>query len=178
MGIFQLYKKKNLFAKYFIFKEAKEASIKGKELSHYKYIHLATHGVVNDEFPELSALLLAQDSTAEEDGILYSGEIYGLEWNAELVTLSACETGLGKIAEGEGILGLTRGFIYAGAKNLMVSLWRVSDASTSRLMIEFYNHLLTGKTKPDALKKAKLKLLRSKEFHHPYYWAPFVLIGN
>lgn len=177
--IHDLHQKKNLFAKYFLFKDAKEENLKNPELSHYKFIHLATHGFVNDEVPELSGLVLSQsEEDSEEDGILYVGEIYNLKWKADMVALSACETGLGKVVKGEGIIGLTRAFMYAGAENVLVSLWKVSDQSTSDLMINFYNHLLEGNTKAASLREAKLKLIKSKDFSNPYYWAPFIMIGN
>ena len=123
--------------------------------------------------------MLAQDSTLAEDGILYLGEVYNLNLNADLVVLSACETGLGKIARGEGLIGLTRGFLYAGAQNLLVSLWQVNDASTSQLMIDFYRNMLNGESKPTALREAKLALIENDpKYAGPYYWAPFVLIGK
>lgn len=177
-SITKLLKDKNLFARYFLLKDAREEVVKSGELEHYRYIHFATHGIINDQNPRLSGLLLSQDSTSSEDGILYSGEIYGLKLNAELVVLSACETGLGKIVQGEGVMGLTRGWLYAGTRNIMVSLWKVADASTSELMIEFYNQLLEGRSKSAALRSAKMKLLDNAEYADPYYWAPFVLIGR
>ncbi|MEP1033488.1 CHAT domain-containing tetratricopeptide repeat protein [Ekhidna sp.] len=173
-----LHQKRNLFAKSFLFKDAREENLKDPDLGRYKYIHLATHGFVNDETPELSGLVLSQIADSEQDGILYVGEIYNLSWNADLVSLSACETGLGKVVKGEGIIGLTRAFMYAGAENVLVSLWKVSDASTSQLMIDFYNQLLTNSSKSEALRRAKLNLIKSKQYSAPYYWAPFVLIGN
>lgn len=177
-GISKLVTDKNLFAKYFLFKDAREEVIKSGELSKYRYIHFATHGIINDNYPELSGLLLSQDSTSREDGILYTGEIYGLKLNAELVVLSACETGLGKIVKGEGIMGLTRGWIYAGAKNVIVTLWKVSDQSTVDLMIDFYNHLISGNGITYSLREAKLELIKNPEYAEPYFWAPFILIGN
>jgi CHAT domain-containing protein len=103
-----------------------------------------------------------------------------LKLNADLVTLSACSTGLGKLVNGEGILGLTRAFFYAGARNVTVSLWNVNDASTSTLMKAFYENLNRGLSKSAALRQAKLTLLHSKEsvWHHPYFWAAFVLVGE
>ncbi|MBS1977751.1 MAG: CHAT domain-containing protein [Bacteroidetes bacterium] len=177
-NITKLLKDKNLFATYFLLRDAREEVVKSGELEQYRYIHFATHGIINDQNPRLSGLLLSQDSTSSEDGILYSGEIYSLKLNAELVVLSACETGLGKIVQGEGVMGLTRGWLYAGTKNIIVSLWKVADASTSELMIEFYNHLLEGRSKSAALRSAKMKLLANDEYADPYYWAPFVLIGR
>lgn len=177
-GISKLVTGKNLFAKYFLFKEAREEVIKSGELSKYRFIHFATHGIINDNYPELSGLLLSQDSVSREDGILYTGEIYGLKLNAELVVLSACETGLGKIVKGEGIMGLTRGWIYAGAKNVIVTLWKVSDQSTVDLMIDFYNHLLSRNGITYSLREAKFELIKNPAYAEPYFWAPFILIGN
>jgi len=163
--------------KYFIEEDASEERIKQGELENFDYIHLATHGFVNSQYPELSGLLLTQDPKSTEDGILYSGEILGLKLNAQLVTLSACETALGKKIEGEGIRGLSTAFIFAGAKNVIASLWKVSDQSTSELMIEFYTELLSGKDKATSLRLAKLSLINTEKYNHPYYWAPFVQIG-
>jgi len=159
---------------------ANEQFIKSGGLEKYKVLHFATHGFVNSEKPELSGILLAQDSIGNQDGILYSGEIYNLKLNADLVVLSACETGLGKINKGEGIIGLTRALLYAGSKNIIVSLWQVSDESTSDLMIDFYNNLLNTKNKSfsDPLRKAKLKMISEGKFAHPFYWSPFILVGE
>lgn len=172
------FQNKNAFARYFLFSDAREEVLKSDSLSKYNYLHLATHGFVNENKPELSGLLLSQDSTNKEDGILYSGEIYNLKLKAELVTLSACETGLGKLVKGEGMIGLTRSFLYAGAKNVMVSLWKVSDNSTSNLMVDFYNQLFDGHNKSVSLQKSKQELIKSGNYSLPYYWAPFVLIGH
>lgn len=163
-------------------KNANEEYIKTGELEKYKYIHFATHGFVNVNKPELSGLLLAQDTTLNEDGILYMGEIYNLHLNADLSVLSACETGLGEIKKGEGLIGLTRALLYAGSKNIIVSLWKVSDNSTSDLMIDFYKTLLETNQKEHtfsfALQKAKLNLIQKGHYAHPFYWSPFILIGQ
>ncbi|MEQ8535039.1 MAG: CHAT domain-containing protein, partial [Imperialibacter sp.] len=147
-------------------------------LGQYKFLHFATHGMVNEAKPELSRIFLSPGN--DEDGSLYSGEIYSLGINADLVNLSACETGLGKVTRGEGIIGLSRALMYAGAKNLIVSLWQVADASTASLMIEFYKqHLYHSDNNlfADDLRKAKLSLLNSENYKDPYYWAPFILVG-
>ena len=165
--------------KCFLKTNASEKNFKDQSTVNYRFVHLATHGFVNEEKPGFSGLLLSPDETSSEDGILYLAEVYNLQLNAELMTLSACETGLGKIARGEGLIGLTRGFLYAGAQNLLVSLWKVNDASTSRLMIDFYEDLLNGNSKSAALQTAKLNLINSDaKYADPYYWAPFVLIGR
>ncbi len=165
------------FSKYFLKKDANEELIKKGELARYDYIHFATHGLVNAQYPELSGLLLAQNKQSVEDGILYTGEIFGLKLKAQLVTLSACETALGKRVEGEGVRGLTSAFLLAGARTVVVSLWKVADESTARLMISFYNQLLSGKDKASSLREAKLSLLHDSKYAHPFYWAPFVQIG-
>jgi CHAT domain-containing protein len=119
-------------------REANETQLKAGAWGDYRILHLATHGRVNEKNPKLSGLVLTrEDSSSKEDGILHLGEIYNLNLNADLVVLSACETGLGQVAKGEGIIGLTRGFLDAGASNLLVSLWQVSDATTADLMVDF-----------------------------------------
>lgn len=159
--------------------EASESFIKSNDLKKYKYLHFATHGIVNESKPELSEIYLYKEKNSKEDGNLFSGEIYNLAINAELVTLSACQTGLGKITKGEGIIGLSRALLYAGAKNVVVSLWTVSDASTSKLMVDFYGNILKDKGGYGlSLQQAKKQLIEEKTFSKPYYWAPFVLIGK
>lgn len=177
----QLFAQKQGKTQMYLLDKANESQIKSKELKKYRYVHLATHGVVDEAAPELSRVFLAKNN--KDDGSLYFGEIFNLELNANLVTLSACETGLGKLSRGEGIIGLTRALLYAGAKSVMVSLWSVADESTSQLMIYFYEYLLEGKSKYEALRQAKLKLIREGENYKgeplpAYYWAPFVLIGK
>jgi CHAT domain-containing protein len=159
---------------------ANERKLKSVRLENYQFIHLATHGFVNEESPELSGLLLAQDTSEfDEDNVLYMGELYNLRLNADLVTLSACETGLGKIIQGEGVVGLTRALTYAGARNILVSLWKVNDASTAALMISFYKTLLQNNQTQisSALRDAKLAMIKDEKFSDPYYWSPFVLTG-
>ncbi|MDQ4141858.1 MAG: CHAT domain-containing protein, partial [Bacteroidota bacterium] len=173
-----LFKGKGAVARVYLHHQAREDQFKKEEVSSYNYIHLATHGFVNEKYPELSGLLFSQESSNREDGILYTGEIYNLRLKAELVTLSACETGLGKLAQGEGVIGLTRALLYAGAKNILVSLWKVYDGSTADLMEYFYRELLSGKDKATALQLAKRKMIRKSKYNQPYYWAPFILIGK
>lgn len=149
-------------------------------ISGYKYIHLATHGFVNSEKPELSGIQFSVSST--NDGVMYSGDVYNLSLKCDLLALSACETGLGKIMKGEGIVGLTRAFLYSGAANLLVSLWKVSDNSTSQMMVEFYRQMLLKENSElnyaALLQKAKQILILDKNYSRPYYWAPFILIGD
>lgn len=156
--------------------QAREERMKSDELKKFDIVHLATHGIVDEANPELSKIFLKAGNS--EDGYLYSGEIYNLKLNAQLVTLSACQTGLGKIAKGEGVIGLSRALIYAGAQNIMVSFWSVADESTALLMEDFYtNTMQTKSTFTQSLQQVKIKMLNSKAYHSPYYWAPFVLIG-
>lgn len=156
--------------------QANEGAVKSEELSKYDMVHFATHGIVDESSPELSKIFLKAGSS--DDGYLYSGEIYNLKLNAQLVTLSACQTGLGKIAKGEGVIGLSRALIYAGAKNIMVSFWSVADESTALLMEDFYKQTLqTKSTFSQSLQQVKKKMLENSTYSSPYYWAPFVLIG-
>lgn len=157
--------------------EASEANFKSENLGRYRYLHFATHGLVNESEPALSRIFLKPGTN--EDGSLYTGEIYNLNIDADLVTLSACETGLGKVAKGEGIVGLSRALQYAGANNIIVSLWQVADESTAQMMIEFYKYNLNNEHHGynTALRQAKLSLISSEEYARPYYWAPFILVG-
>ena len=160
--------------------DAQEQVLKSKEAARYRFVHLATHGLTSESAPALSRLLLAPaDPSSEEDGTLHLGEVYGLSLNAELVVLSACETGLGRLVSGEGVIGLTRGFLFAGAENLVVSLWQAPDAPTRDLMVRFYDELLSGTPRGRALHAAKRSLLRSSPRQaDPFVWAPFILIGS
>ncbi len=160
---------------------ANEDYVKSGKLKDYKYIHFASHGMVNTDKPELSGIILAQDSASKEDGILHTGEMYNLELNADLTVLSACETGLGEITKGEGLIGLSRALLYAGSKNIIVSLWKVADNSTSQLMVDFYDNLLQdekNRNYSQALREAKLKMIAGGKYAHPFYWSPFILIGK
>ena len=174
--IAKLFQANNISTTSYLNNNATESRLKSNEITNYDYIHLATHGVVNERYPDLSQIYLKAD--IQNDGNLYTSEIYGLKLKAKLVTLSACETGLGQISRGEGIVGLSRSLIFSGAENLVVSYWQVADESTSRLMIGFYKNLLENPKRDIsfALRASKLELLNSKEFAAPYYWAP--LIGN
>ncbi|MCF6365802.1 MAG: CHAT domain-containing protein [Bacteroidales bacterium] len=175
-GIFKKNKKQALSV---IEKQATETFLKNANLKDYKYIHIATHGIVNTYEPKLSGLIFYPED-ADNDGVLYSGEIYNLELDADLTVLSACETGLGKISKSEGIIGLSRALLYAGSDNTIVSLWKVSDNSTSTLMIDFYKNLLENEDdKTGALHAAKIDMINNGgDFAHPFFWSPFVLIGK
>jgi CHAT domain-containing protein len=153
-------------------KDANEAAFR-QYGGEFRYLHFATHGEFNADAPLKSALLLAKD--AQNDGLLTVDKLYSLRLDADLVTLSACETGLGKIANGDDVVGLTRGFLYAGASTIVASLWQVDDQATSYLMTRFYDNLKAG-DKREALRQAQLDA--RKRYAHPYYWAAFQLTGN
>lgn len=158
---------------------ANESAIKSLTLKDFSYLHFASHGTVDEDHPELSKIYLYEKNTNDkEDGSLYASEIYNLPMNAELVTLSACETGSGKVTKGEGVVGLTRSLVFAGAKNIVVSHWKVSDRATAILMVSFYKKAMSSDNYATDLQKAKLELIASKTFAAPYYWAPFVLFGK
>ncbi len=146
----------------------------------YKYLHISTHGFVNEDKPQLSGLAFSQpdDSSLIDDGILYSRETYNLDLNADLVVLSSCESGIGKLVRGEGLMTLARGFLYSGADNVVVSLWKVFDEHTSQLMIEFYRQIVAGKSYSAALREGKLKLIKNENTAFPTSWSSFVLIGH
>jgi len=151
------------------------------ELSQYRFVHFATHGYVDSSRPDLSAIVLSlvDEQGKTQDGFLRSHEIFNLKLPAELVVLSACETGLGKDVKGEGLVGLTRGFMYAGARRLIVSLWNVNDKATATLMTRLYSDMLKSKKTPAAsLRAAQVAMLRTKEWNSPYYWAAFVMQGE
>jgi CHAT domain-containing protein len=158
-------------AKVLLRKEATETAFKNLG-EQFRYIHFATHGLFESDSPLNSGLFLVKDS--ENDGLLSVHELYSLRLNADLVTLSACETGLGKLNAGDDVVGLTRGFIYAGSNSVVASLWKVDDLATSQLMAGFYYNL-NNVIKRDALRQAQLTI--KEQYVHPYYWAAFQLTG-
>lgn len=160
-------------------------------LFRYRMLHFATHGVLEDDAGVATqpALVLSLDSGGENTGsLLQFTDILTLKLNADLVVLSACQTGLGRLRKGEGIIGLTRAFLYAGASSVVVSLWKVQDQSTSLLMEHFYGQLKQGQSKAEALRQAKLAVLQAtidlkaidmpQPLASPFFWAPFILIGD
>lgn len=157
--------------------EATEQNFKSL-ISQYQYIHIASHAIINAQTPYLSRILFTHSNGGKEDDIFYSGEAYSLNLHARLLVLSSCQSGLGKLIKGEGFLAFTRGFLYAGADNMVVSLWRVFDKSTSFLMKAFYRNLLTGKNFARSLQMAKLSLLKNGDSAAPKHWAGFILIGE
>jgi CHAT domain-containing protein len=161
--------------------DASKATAMSHELSDYKIVHLATHGLVNSEHPALSGLVfsLIDREGQNEDGFLRLSDIYNLELNAGLVVLSACQTALGKQINGEGLIGITRGFMYAGSPRVMASLWKVDDEATAELMKKFYEGILkNGQRPPEALRAAQMWMLKQPRWKAPYYWAGFILQGE
>ncbi|MBW4561830.1 MAG: tetratricopeptide repeat protein [Mojavia pulchra JT2-VF2] len=151
------------------------------ELSQYRIVHFATHGILNSKHPELSGVVLSLfDETGKaQNGFLRLHDVFNLKLPAELVVLSACETGLGEEVKGEGLIGLTRGFMYAGSPRVLVSLWSVDDEATSELMKQFYSKMLQGGLKPAAaLRAAQLEMWRNPNYQSPYFWAAFTLQGD
>jgi CHAT domain-containing protein len=162
--------------------EANRTTVTGGELGNYRIVHFATHGLVNNVHPELSGLVLSlvNERGEPQDGFLRLNEIYNLKLPADTVVLSACQTGLGKEIKGEGLVGLTRGFMYAGAARVVTSLWKVDDQATSELMKYFYQGMLgPQKLSPAAaLRAAQVAMWKQKGWESPYYWAAFVLQGE
>ena len=160
---------------------ANRAIATGDELSKYRYVHFATHGYLDTTRAGLSAIVLSlvDEQGKPQDGFLRTHDIYNLKLPAELVVLSACETGLGKAVTGEGLEGLTRGFMYAGARRVVVSLWNVNDKATAALMQRLYVEMLkSNKTPAAALRAAQIQLLRTRQWQSPYYWAAFMMQGE
>ncbi|HEY8461988.1 MAG TPA: CHAT domain-containing protein, partial [Blastocatellia bacterium] len=161
--------------------KANRAAVTSGRLSQYRYVHFATHGLADSERPELSTIVLSlyDERGRPQDGFLRAHEVYNLDLPAELVTLSACETGLGKLTRGEGLVSLTRGFMYAGAARVAVSLWSVNDRATAELMTKFYRRMLANGERPAAaLRAAQVEMWRDKRWESPYYWAAFILQGE
>ncbi len=160
---------------------AKESQFK-KNAAKYKYIHVASHSLVNDRDPLYSQLIFAPEAEGDstEDGILHTYELYHMKLNDNVVVLSACKTGTGAYQKGEGIISLARGFIYAGASGVLMSLWEVADKSTSDIMYYFYDELSGGKSRSEALREAKLRYLTNADafMANPYYWAGFSYLGR
>jgi CHAT domain-containing protein len=163
------------------FEASRETALR-PAIGEYRIVHFATHGMLNNIHPELSGIVLSlvDEAGQQQDGFLRLQDIYNLKLPAELVVLSACQTGLGKEIKGEGLIGLTRGFMYAGAPRVVASLWKVDDRATSELMKRFYQGLLGPEAlRPAAaLRQAQLSMWKQKQWRAPYYWAAFVLQGE
>jgi CHAT domain-containing protein/Tfp pilus assembly protein PilF len=160
---------------------ASRSRITRPELGRYRIVHIATHGLVNTEHPELSGIVLSlvDERGQAQDGFLRLHDVYNLNWTADLVVLSACQTALGKEIRGEGLVGLTRGFMYGGARRVLASLWNVNDGATAQFMRHFYQaHLGQGLSPPAALRVAQVEMWKRPQWRSPYYWAAFVLQGE
>ena len=160
---------------------ANEAELEARDLRQYRVLHFATHGLLNAERPQFTGVVLSLvGNRAGSDGFLRTDEVFNLKLGAPLVMLSACETGLGREKRGEGVMGLTRAFMYAGAPTVGVSLWSVADKSTADLMTDFYKNLLGPQpAQPTAaMRAARLSMIAGKKYSAPFYWAPFILVGD
>jgi CHAT domain-containing protein len=161
--------------------QASRATVLDPALGQYRYLHFATHGYLDSERPGLSALVFSMVDAQgkQQDGFLRANDIYNLKLPAELVVLSACQTGLGKDVKGEGLIGLTRGFMYAGAARVVVSLRNVNDKATADLMTKFYEKMLKQGQRPAAaLRAAQVEMWKQKQWQSPYYWAAFTMQGE
>ena len=161
--------------------QANRTNALSNQLSQYRFIHWATHGFANTQKPELSGIVmsLVDQNGAGSNGYLLLEDIFNLSFNADLVVLSACETGLGEVVQGEGLIGLTRGLMYAGTPRVVTSLWAVPDNQTADLMGKFYEKMLQQNLRPaEALRAAQLEMFRSRPWMAPYYWAAFTLQGE
>jgi CHAT domain-containing protein len=160
---------------------ANRQTVLSHNLSGYRIIHFATHGLMHSHYPELSGIVLSlvNEQGQPVDGFLRLNEIYNLNLSADLVVLSACQTALGKEVKGEGLIGLTRGFMYAGSPRVVASLWKVDDVATAELMKLFYQKMLKEKMRPaTALRAAKVEMWKQKRWNAPFYWAAFELQGE
>jgi CHAT domain-containing protein len=170
-------------SKVYVGQEASEARVKA-EAGGSRILHLATHGILNDASPMYSQIVLAHTvGDTNEDGLLEAWEIMNLELKADLVVLSACETARGKLGAGEGMIGLSWALFVAGSPATVVSQWKVESASTTELMVAFHRNLKGQNrgqrlTKAEAMRRAALRLLKLKEYRHPFYWAAFVIVGD
>ena len=161
-------------------RHASENNLTTRDLKKYRVLHIATHGLLDAERPQFTGVVLSLVGNRTGDGFLRTEEVFNLGLNRPLVMLSACETGLGREQRGEGVLGLTRAFMYAGAPTVGVSLWSVADNSTALLMTDFYKkYLAAPNASPTAsLRAAQRTMIAGKKFSAPFYWSPFVLNGE
>jgi CHAT domain-containing protein len=196
--IINIFTKHNKKANGYLLKEASESNFR-KIFSSSRCVHIATHGFVNDAHPELSGIIFYSDSAnsindngnytflndanvtsnnSHNDGILYTSEIYNLQCEVDLIVLSACKTGIGELIRGEGLMAMTRGFIYAGVDNIIFTIWKVSDKQTKKFMLEFYKYFLSGHSYSKALQKSKIMLINDISTSYPLFWGGFLLIGS
>jgi CHAT domain-containing protein len=161
------------------FQASREAAL-NPDLENYGTIIFATHGLLNSQHPELSGLVLSlyDKNGTPQNGFLRLQDIYNMRLNADLVVLAACETGLGKDIRSEGLVGLTRGFMYAGARRVMASLWKVDEEATVELVKRFYRQVEKGKSPSAALRQAQIEMRQKQRWQSPYFWAGFTLQGD
>ena len=160
---------------------ASRATVFEPGVEDHRILHFATHAIVDNERPELTgiALSLFDEHGEARDGFLRLHDVYNMKLPVDLVVLSGCSSALGKAVSGEGLISLVRGFMYAGTRRVVASLWRVDDEATSELMTRFYRGMWTeGLTPSAALRVAQLDLMAQKRWRHPFYWAAFVLSGD
>jgi len=162
----------------FLREKASEAELRSLKLDDFKIIHFAAHALVDDQKPARSFIVLSRNQDSRQYDFVQMRDIYNLRMNSDLVALSACQTGLGRLIRGEGIEGLSRAFFYAGASSVLMSLWAVNDQASYQLMERFYYHLRSSESIMQSLQKAKLEMVHSGVFSHPFYWAGFVITGN
>ena len=151
------------------------------KLGDYRIVHFATHGLINNQNPDLSGVVLSlvDEQGRPQNGFLRLYDIYNLKLNADLVVLSACQTALGKEIKGEGLVGLTRGFMYAGAPRVVASFWRIDDRATADIMRRFYEAMLKDGLRPAAaLRAAQVSMWHEKRWQSPHYWAAFTIQGE
>lgn len=155
---------------------ARESGLRDAAMPRFPVLHFATHGLVSDEQPKRSGLLLAPEPG--EDGLLQMSEIYGLGLHANLVVLSACQTALGREITGEGLIGLSRAFFYAGARAVVATLWNLNDRFAAEFVERFYRELNAGHASEEALRRAKVAYLKDARYSHPFYWSSLVMLGD
>jgi CHAT domain-containing protein len=163
----------------YLYNEAKESVYK-TESPKYDIIHMAMHTILNDQYPMNSAMIFSQMNDTTEDGMLHTYEVYGIPLKARMVVLSSCNTGMGLLFSGEGILSLARGFLYSGSQSVVMSMWEIEDKSGTEIMEMFYDNLKRGNSKSESLKKARTDFLRkaNQMNSHPYFWSSLVIYGN
>jgi CHAT domain-containing protein len=160
-----------------------ESKVKSLNLGQYRYLHFATHGILGGEVPGIGEPALVLGDEPGEDGFLTASEVGKLKLGAEMTVLSACNTGSGEYVSGEGVMGMSRAFLAAGSRSVVVSLWPVASKQTERLMVEFYRHMRGGKPAAEAMRAAKLDMIEQARKtggpeSHPFFWAPFILLGG
>ena len=157
--------------------EATKNDFKQIPLKEFRNIHFATHGLINEENPAFSRILLQQSDSSLE-GCLHLYEFFELDLNADLVTFGACGTALGKLVKGEGMMGFTRALMYAGTPSIILSLWEVAETPTEALFSNYYCNLSDSPDKHQPLRAIQKAMIQSEEYNNPFYWAPFIFIGE